>query len=824
MEAKTITDISIALTASYDVRLVILSLVIAVIGSYTALEMAGQVAVASGSARYLWVTGGALALGISIWAMHFIAMLAYQLSIPITYVFSTILISMVVATVCSGIGLFVVTRQPLGWPLLLSGSLFVGLGIIGMHFTSMAAMLLRAVPLYDLKLVLLSDVWAVALSLSALWLAFHPSAQAIASQSLRKIGSAILSGIAIDGMHYVAMAAVSFQPAFKLLPDSGIDNYILAITIGTATLIVILLGALASFFGQRLRAEIARAEAIRESEERYQRLYDLAPNADLSITADGIYKSVNQFGADFLGYTKTELIGQSGWVTIYEADREKIHQWINRIFREKVVNSEIELRKVRKDGSVFWVRQHSQLVFDENETPIELRMIFNDITERKQAEDALRQNAFHDALTGLPNRALFMDRLRQSLERAKRDEDYLFAVLFLDLNRFKVINDSLGHLLGDQLLVAIANRLKLCLRPTDTVARFGGDEFTILLEDIEDVSAAVRVANRVQEQLILPFALDGQDVFTSASIGIALSMTGYDQPEDVLRDADIAMYRAKNQGAARYEIFNPSMHIRAVALLQLETDLRLAIERQEFRLQYQPIVSLSTGRIIGFEALVRWQHPERGLILPAEFIPLAEETGLIVRICQWVIRAACTQMRQWQLQFPTTPSLTISVNLSALQFTQLNLISQISQTLREIDLDTSSLRLELTEGAIVDGAESAVPKLSQLRALGIQLSIDDFGTGYSSLGRLYRFPINGLKIDGSFISQLGIDEVNLEIVETIVTLAHKLGVDVTAEGVETLEQLTQLRTLECEYAQGYFFSVPLDSEAAEALITANQQW
>ncbi len=824
METKTITHIGIALTASYDIRLVVLSLVIAVIGSCTALDMAGQVAAASGRARHLWLAGGAIALGISIWAMHFIAMLAYQLPIPITYVFSTILISMAVAIVGSGIGLFVVTRQPLSRLLLLSGGVFVGLGIIGMHYTAMSAMVLQAVPLYDLKLVLLSDLWAVALALGALWLAFHPSAQTIVGETPREIGSAILAGAAIDGMHYIAMAAVSFQPAFKLLPDSGIDNHVLAITIGTATLLVLLLGSLASFFGQRLSAETARAEALRESEERYQSLYDLAPDAYFSIAVDGTFKSVNQSGADALGYSKAELIGQSGWLTVYEADRERIQQWVERIFREKVVNSEIELRKVRKDGSTLWVFQGSQLLFDKDETPLELRMIFRDITERKRAEDTLVQNAFHDALTGLPNRALFMDRLGQAVEQVKRHEDYLFAVLFLDLDRFKMINDSLGHLLGDQLLIAIATRLKACLRPTDTVARLGGDEFTILLEDIQDVSDAIRVANRVEEELALPFELDGQEVFISASIGITLSMTGYDQPEDVLRDADIAMYRAKNQSSARYEIFNPDMHARAVALLQLETDLRLAIERQEFRLQYQPIVSLETGRIVGFEALIRWQHPQRGLILPAEFIPIAEETGLIARICQWVIRTACSQLRQWQLQLPTTPLLTISLNLSGKQFTQLNLIDQVNQILQETGLAASGLRLEITEGAIIDGAESTAATLLQLRELGVQLSIDDFGTGYSSLGRLYRFPINGLKIDSSFVSQLGIDAASSEIVETIVTLAHKRGVDVTAEGVETAEQLAQLRALKCEYGQGYFFSQPLDSEAAEALIVTNPQW
>jgi diguanylate cyclase (GGDEF)-like protein/PAS domain S-box-containing protein len=562
MDVKAITHIGTALTATYDLRLVVLSLVIAVIGSYTALDLAGQVSLAQGRARQLWLIGGAIALGISIWLMHFVAMLAYHLPIQIAYDFLIVLISMAVAIAGSGAGLFVVSRQPLGWLMLLAGGFFVGLGIIGMYFTAMAAMRLAAVPSYDLKLLVLSEVIAVVLSLSALWLAFHSSAKTIVPESIRKLGSAILVGAAIDAMHYIAMTAVSFQPAIQLagVANSGMDNYVLAIAIGFAALTILMLASLAAVFGGRLSAEIARAEALRESQQRYQKLYDFAPDAYFSIAADGTIKSANQFSADYLGYNTEELVGRSTWLTVYEADREWVQQRVASIFSEKLATTEMELRKVRKDGSVFWVRERNQLLFDEGGTPIELHMIGRDITERKQAEEQLRQNAFHDALTGLPNRALFMDRLRQAVEHAKRQEDYLFALLFLDLERFKAINDSLGHLLGDQLLIAIAGRLKACLRPMDTVARLGGDEFTILLEDIEDIGDAIKVANRVQAELSLPFDLGGQEVFTSVSIGITLSAIGYDQPEDLLRDADMAMYRAKNQGSARYEIFNPDMH------------------------------------------------------------------------------------------------------------------------------------------------------------------------------------------------------------------------------------------------------------------------
>lgn len=826
MVDREIIQISRALSATYDLWVVFLSLAIAIFGAYTALDLVGQVIYARGIARKFWTVGGAIALGLSIWAMHFVAMLAYQLPIPIAYNFGTVLLSMVVAIAAAGVGLFLATQLPLGWLLLSSGSFFVGLATIGMHYTAMQGMLVAAEPVYDLHFVALSDFCAVGLSCCALWLTFHPIAKTIVpAESWRKLGSAILAGTAIDGMHYLAMAGVDFYPSVKKLSNTpaGIDNYVLAITIGVATLAILLLGGLASFFGQQLRAEIARAEAIRESEKRYHELFELAPDAYFSITPDGTIQSANQFSADYLGYSKEELIGSSAWMTVYEADLPWVRQWMESIFRDRVTTSEIELRKVRKDGSVFWIRERSKLILDAMGTPVGLNTICRDITQLKQAEEQLRQNAFHDPLTGLPNRVLFMDRLQLAIEHHKRHPEDFFAVLFLDLDRFKVINDSLGHLLGDRLLMEIADRLKECLRPTDTVARLGGDEFTILIEDVVDVGDAIRVAERVNTALALPFHLDGQEVFTAASIGIALSSTGYESSEDLLRDADLAMYRAKSQGTAGYRIFNPEMHARAVALLQLETDLRNALERQEFRLYYQPIVSLVTGRIVGFEALIRWQHPQYGLQNPSQFIYAAEEAGLINRICQWVLYTACSQLAQWQRQLSAIAPLTMSVNISGKQFSQPQLSQQVQQALQDTDVNAECLHLEITEGAIMDGAGAATDILWQLRNLGVQLWIDDFGTGYSSLGRLYHFPIHGLKIDRSFVAQIESAD-NTPLVETILTLARQLELAVTAEGVETSTQLARLRTLQCECGQGYFFSPPIDGEAATALLSQNFPW
>ena len=451
-------------------------------------------------------------------------------------------------------------------------------------------------------------------------------------------------------------------------------------------------------------------------------------------------------------------------------------------------------------------------------------------SNRRQTDKALRDSAaqlnysaFYDALTSLPNRALFSDRLKRAFEHGKQVSNTLYAVLFIDLNQFKMVNDSLGHCIGDQLLIAISRKLEGCLRPTDTIARLGGDEFAILLQSFSDVSDTIRVAERIQVALSCPFELEGQEVFATASIGIALSVTEYLLPGDILRDADIAMYRAK-QLKTRYEIFNTAMHATAVARLQMETELRQAVERQEFLVYYQPLVSLVTGRLSGFEALVRWQHPHRGILVPAKFIVLAEETGLLNPIDQWVLREACRQMQQWQEEIPTIPPLLISTNMGNKLFSQPNLIQQISQILTDTGLDALSLKLEITENVLAENDESTIATLLQIKALGVQLSIDDFGTGYSSLSRLHHFPIDELKIDRSFVSKIGAGTGNLEITETILTLANKLGVSAIAEGIETAEQLARLRELNCAYGQGYFFSPPLPSQAAEELIISNPQW
>jgi diguanylate cyclase (GGDEF)-like protein len=447
-----------------------------------------------------------------------------------------------------------------------------------------------------------------------------------------------------------------------------------------------------------------------------------------------------------------------------------------------------------------------------------------EIVSHKQTQQQLFYQAWHDILTGLSNRNRLIENLQKSLQRSKSDRDYLFAVLFIDLDRFKIINDSLGHAIGDQLLIAIARILQAASGAADTVARLSGDEFAILLDDIKDSNSAIAIAERLLAKLLSPISLGDRIVFSGASIGIVLGTATYQDDMELLRDADIAMYRAKNLGKGRYAMFDREMYFQTLYLSQIETDLRYALDRREFLVNYQPIVSLTTGLLTGFEALVRWQHPERGLIPPGNFIEIAEETGLIVPIGEWVLRTACQQMRKWQEQFPQAIALDISVNLSSRQIQQLDFVDRLVEVLSDTGLSGKNLRLELTESMLMDRGEKTIELLSKIKAQNVQLSIDDFGTGYSSLSYLHRFPIDALKIDRSFVSPIVADTENHEIVKTIVILAHSLGIKAIAEGVETQEQLTRLKTFGCDEAQGYFFAKPVNCKSSEAIIAAQTQW
>ena len=536
-----------------------------------------------------------------------------------------------------------------------------------------------------------------------------------------------------------------------------------------------------------------------------------------------------------LGYSPEDLKGTSAVEQIHPDDQARV---LKAAERARLIGQgeRMEYRVLHKDGSWRTLESTASPVRDARGHTDKLVIVNRDITERKRAEEKLAHNAFHDGLTNLPNRALFLDRLQHSLTLSKRHPNYKFAVLLIDVDEFKIVNDSLGHSAGDELLIQLAQRLKHSVRQADTVsrerpsglpyrsddnlARLGGDEFTILLDDIRDPIEAVRVAERLQGELAAPFFITQQEIVISASIGIAASTSPHTHAEDLLRDADIAMYRAKRSGKACCEVSDTAMHANAVKRLRLETDLRKALDQGEFRVFYQPIVSLKTGKIVGFEALTRWQTPE-GILAPADFIAVAEETGLIIPMNRQLLREACEHLRAWQLEFPSNPPLTMSVNITPKEFAQPDLANEIRKTLSQTGIDPACMHLEIIETIAMGDAEKSGHILSQLKALGVGLSIDDFGTGYSSLSRLRRIPVDTLKIDRAFISHMDSNPESREIVRVIITLAHNLGLKVVAEGTETAEHIKLLEQLNCEMAQGYFFSRPVDAEAISKLLAGN---
>jgi diguanylate cyclase len=677
----------------YNSWLVGLSICVAVAVSYTALRLAARIATSERPAERLWLAAGALAMGVGIWSMHFIGMLAFSLPIPLAYDIPTIIASLAIAVLTSGFALVLTSRRQLTLPRLAGGAIAMGTGICAMHYTGMAAIDVVPGIAYDPALVACSMIIAVTASFVALWLFFKLRDGHSHLQRLARIAAAVIMGLAISGMHYTGMAAARFSAGSFCRGGVTFDNLWLAVTIGLFAIGLLIVTLVTAMYDAHLQS--------------------------------------------------------------------RIHSHARRL---------------------------------------------------EAANAKLQYQATHDALTDLPNRVLFMDRLGREIAHAERD-GHLFAVLLLDLDRFKQINDSLGHGAGDQLLEKVARRLSGTVREVDTVARIGGDEFLLLIADTRNQSDLAAVAAKVGKALGEPFRVGSAELHTSASIGISVYPADGATGDDLVARADEAMYFAKQSGRNSYQFFNRTMSVFSQDRLDLENDLRRALPMNQFEVHYQPKSDVASGRVNSVEALLRWRHPTRGLVSPAEFIPLAEENGLILSIGEWVLREACRQARGWQRM--GLPFLRVAVNVSPVQFRQSNFLQAVRTALFDFDLEPQYLEIELTETTVMDNAEGSIQILEELSRMGVVVSIDDFGTGYSSMSYLRRFPIDKLKIDRSFISDLATNSADSSIVQAIISLAHSLRLKVVAEGVETGEQLERLRELGCDQYQGFFRSAAVPAAEIE---------
>ena len=636
----------------------------------------------------------------------------------------------------------------------------------------------------------------------------------------------IIIGAGASLIYYIFEITISAGQNIKILITTGI---ILLISTFTQILLNSIKKAQESLkeVNRTLEKKVTeRTAELQKSEAKYRTIFENTGAAIIIIEEDMKISLANSVFINLSGYEQDEIEDRMSLTKFIDVKSRK------KLFAGKSYSGEkTDSRLIIKNFECKFIDKNinnKDILIALTKIPGTEKSVVSitDISELKEAEKQIYHQAFHDNLTNLPNRALFMEHLLMSIKRGKRRKNYFFAVIYLDIDRFKLVNDSLGHNLGDKLLVEFASRIQDSLRDVDTLARFGGDEFVILLEDIEDENYAVLIAERLQKSLIPPFEIKGNDIYAPASFGIVLNTKIYDDPEIIIRNADAAMYHAKEKGRSQFKIFDKTLHEKALSLLQIETDLRKAIENKEFDLYYQPIVSLDNISILGFEALIRWNHPTRGLVYPDSFIPVAEETGLIIPIGRWVLKKACRDLRRWDEQLESKLPLFMSVNISSKQFLRPSLIDDIKAILDETGLSPDKLKLEITETALMEDVHETIPLIQRLKDLGVQIVIDDFGTGYSSMSYLQQLPIDTLKVDQSFISRIenSNDDENRSIVETIVSLALKLGLKVVAEGVETNKQHSVLSQMNCQMAQGYLFSRPLKKEKMDELIKKIEQF
>ncbi|TCP55838.1 PAS domain S-box-containing protein/diguanylate cyclase (GGDEF)-like protein [Tumebacillus sp. BK434] len=799
----------------YHTATVALSILIAVLASYTAINLGSRVTEAKGMARRLWQVGGATALGLGIWSMHFVAMLAFELEVQVTYRLWLVILSVLPAVVASGLALYLVSRPRLQLKELLFGSLLMGAGISAMHYTGMYAMQMQAHMVFDPLLVAASVLVAVGASFAALSIIYRLRVEGNSrSGAWRKLFSALLMGGAISGMHYTGMAAVMFTHSNEqaLEVETALDNLLLAYTIGGVTLLLLGVVIVTAVVERRV---VSNQNRLDDSERRYKSLFDHNPEAIFTVDVSGAFIEVNPKAEQLLGYSSKQLLQMNVLTFVVPEDVAKIERLYPRVLAREPQQAEISiLHKAghRVEMMVILV----PIVTEERVSGV--YVIAQDITEKKQAERAISSMAYHDDLTGMPNRRMAFDVLNRAIQEAQ-DQEYYVAIMLLDLDRFKTYNDSLGHIFGDKMIKALGERLTAAFGGDVVAARLGGDEYTLIFPRLDTINDVETRAQELCSLIEQPLLLLGHEVRLTASVGVALYPCEAQDAVSMLRNADTAMYRAKEHGNS-FCLYDPSMDTKAYERMLLETDLRKALERDEFVLWYQPQINLETMRIEGVEALVRWQHPELGLVPPFRFIPLAEETGLIVPLGEWVLRTACQTNKRWQEL--GLPKLRMGVNLSMRQFRREDLFDTVAGVLAETGLDPADLELEITESMTMD-LEQSLQTLEKLKSLGVQIGIDDFGTGYSSLSYLKKFPIDRLKIDRSFVSDIETDENDRSIVTTILLMAHNLRLKVTAEGVETEAQQDFLKAHGCDDAQGYLYSRPVPQDEIQQLFLQTPQ-
>lgn len=810
-----------AITGSYyNYHLVALSYCIAVLASYVALDMAGRLRAEKEKwTKLYWLLGGAIAMGAGIWSMHFIGMLAFIMPVEMDYDIFWTGFSLFVAIVASGFALFLLRKERPRLIYMIFGGILLGIGIASMHYTGMHGM--TGVDIHYLPgLFFLSIAIAIFASEAALWLALQSNWGSFRRQLYSKIASAFVMGAAICGMHYTGMAAAVFIPTEPMsMGNPSIPSYGLAFYIAGITLVIISFALSTSTYKQLM------ASAAKKEKDFLNAILDHLEDGIVACNAKGKITVLNQAMQKMLGLSKEENL-VNNWTdyckfsyldqtTLLPADQQPL---VLALKGEHISATELVLITKNKQQRNIIV-EGQPIISDEREK-IGAVIAIHDITERKQMESQLIRQATHDILTDLPNRMLLLDRIEQAILLEKRLNKKI-AVLFIDIDHFKLINDNFGHSVGDDLLLIVSKRLQNSVRQNDTIARLSGDEFVVLLSSVEDEENIIAIAQKILVKLSEPFQIKEHKSKITVSIGISSFPKNGEDPDTLLKNADTAMYRVKAQGRNNFKFYSEDMNIRTIKRLELEQNLYNALEDKQYILYYQPIVDLHKGYISGFEALLRWQHPRLGLLLPIDFISLLEETNLIIPIGEWVLKTACAQNKAWQ-DAGLTP-LRISVNVSGKQLNESNFLATVKDVLNQTQLLPKYLDLEITESSILERPAESLNTLSSLKKLGVHIALDDFGIGYSSLGYLSRLPIDKLKIDRSFVQNISDHSENAAIILAIIGMASSMKLKVTAEGMETQSELAFLRIHHCDEVQGYYFSKPLTAEDATNLLRQNPQ-